>query len=102
MYMIVWRYTVPADRTTDFVRAYGPAGDWVVLFRGAPGFIGTELVACDEPGTYLTIDRWTSRAAFESFHDVRRAEYDHLDAQTAHLTDDEVRIGGGVAIDPTG
>jgi hypothetical protein len=57
VFAIIWRYSVPSDRVVEFVDAYGPDGDWVRLFAAAPGYVGTELIACEDIGTFVTVDR---------------------------------------------
>lgn len=53
------------DREGDFLSGYGPNGEWSRLFSRADGYLGTELVECDEPGGYMTIDRWHHEADFD-------------------------------------
>ncbi|MBV8580854.1 MAG: antibiotic biosynthesis monooxygenase, partial [Candidatus Eremiobacteraeota bacterium] len=62
--MIVWTYQVAAEHEKRFLDAYGPAGLWASLFAAARGYCGTELIRCDEPCRFMTIDRWESRAAY--------------------------------------
>ena len=77
-----------------FETAYGPEGDWVKLFRKAPGYGGTELLMdVDTTGRYLTIDRWRSREDFWKFREAFRAEYLSLDERFAALTKRETLNG---------
>jgi heme-degrading monooxygenase HmoA len=96
-YAIVWRYRVSPPSAVAFERAYGPEGAWVELFRGHPGFIGTELVRAADPGVYLTIDRWSSAIAYETFLRDAHAEYERLDAELASLTESEELVARGEA-----
>lgn len=98
MYLIVWKYSVPAAHASAFVRAYGPEGDWVQLFGSAPGYLGTELIACDDSDTYMTIDRWSTKAAFDAFVLARRVDYHNLDERLAELTTEEILVGRGVSV----
>src|SRR5262245_42394930 len=51
MYVVVWRFQAKPGREHDFEQAYGPAGDWVTLFRSDPEYVGTELLRdLDRPG----------------------------------------------------
>jgi hypothetical protein len=100
MYVIVWRYAVPAGRTTAFVRAYGPHGDWTQLFATASAYEGTDLILGDDAGTYITIDRWRSKADFDGFLRESSDDYDELDSRLASLTADETLVGRGYVIAP--
>jgi hypothetical protein len=102
VHLIVWEFTVAADRILEFEAAYGPQGPWADLFHRDPGFAGVELVVGDEPGTYVTIDRWVDRAARERFSARWRDEYDEPDARLAGLTVAERLVArGDVATDDT-
>lgn len=93
-FIYVWEYTVPAEHTAAFERAYGPAGDWVELFRKAEGYEHTELHRdVDTPGRYLTIDYWVSRAARDEFRRRFQREFDALDDHCERLTSRERQIG---------
>ena len=100
MYVIVWRYAVPAERTTAFVRAYGPHGDWAQLFATASAYEGTDLILGDDAGTYITIDRWRSKEDFDGFLRERGGDYDELDSRLASLTASETLVGRGQVIAP--
>jgi heme-degrading monooxygenase HmoA len=95
MYVIVWRYRVRAELRAAFERTYGPEGPWAELFARAPGYAGTELVRGDEPGVYLTLDRWARAADHARFERDWSDAYGALDAELEPLTDDEERIAAG-------
>ena len=101
VYVIVWRYAVRAERAAAFVRAYGPHGDWAQLFATASAYLGTDLIRGDDAGTYITIDRWRSRADFDGFLRESRGDYDELDSRLASLTADETLVGRGSVIAPS-
>jgi len=87
MYRIVWQFDAEPARVAEFEREYGAEGVWVRFFRDAEGYLGTELFRSNhEPMRYLTVDRWTSRAAYDAFRAARRQEYAALDTQCAALT----------------
>jgi heme-degrading monooxygenase HmoA len=98
MYVIVWKYEVLADAEIDFRIAYGPEGDWARLFAKHEGFIGTELVATDDLHHYLTIDRWESEKAFNSYMERDRDDYMRLDQQFEAFTVTEDLVGRGSTI----
>ena len=100
MFAIVWKYHVADAEVPAFESAYGPAGAWVQLFGTAPGYAGTDLVRGEEPGHYLTIDRWHDRHDFETFMHERGAEYRRLDTELESLTDAEHLVARGHLITP--
>ena len=86
-YAYVWEYLVRPDAVDDFESAYGPDGDWVRLFRRHEGYVRTELLRdLDDPTRYLTVDSWTSRAAYEAFRESAAADFAALDARCERLT----------------
>lgn len=93
-YAYLWEYTVASDKIPEFERAYGPAGDWVALFRRAPGYLATQLHRDRrQPLRYVTIDYWESAAAWEDFRRRHSREFEELDARCESLTVSEREIG---------
>jgi quinol monooxygenase YgiN len=94
MYHIVWEYEVRADQLTAFETLYGPTGAWALLFGAAEGYRGTELYRdTARPTHFMTLDRWTSRAAFEAYISTIGEAYGQLDEKAAALTTAERRLG---------
>jgi heme-degrading monooxygenase HmoA len=94
MYVILWRFRPLASRESDFERAYGPSGEWALLFRRGDGYLGTELLrCCEDSREYLSLDRWVSRAAYEAFRVRFRSEYRRLDGRLEDLTEEETLLG---------
>jgi heme-degrading monooxygenase HmoA len=94
MYVILWRFRPLEGLESEFERAYGPSGEWALLFRRGDGYLGTELLRrFDDPGEYLTLDRWASRAAYEAFRERFSSEYRQLDRRLEELTEEEALIG---------
>jgi heme-degrading monooxygenase HmoA len=94
MILIVWEFEVPADARARFEAAYGPDGVWARLFRGASGFVRSELLA--DParhGRYVTLDFWRSAEDYDRFRGAVRAEYDAIDVQCETLTSSERLVG---------
>ncbi len=90
----VWRFSVPAPHRAAFEALYGPGGDWVRLFRTSQDWLGTDLLRDrDRPGEYLTVDRWSSRAAHEAFHQSVSADWEEIDHRGLGLTSHEELIG---------
>jgi hypothetical protein len=44
MYVILWRFRPVEGRESEFERAYGPSGEWALLFGRDDGYLGTELL----------------------------------------------------------
>jgi heme-degrading monooxygenase HmoA len=94
MHVILWRYQVKRGREAEFEQTYGPEGSWTRLFRCGDGFMGTELLHDDgDSGRYLTIDRWSSHAAYAVFQAQWQDAYQSLDRQCETLTEQEVPLG---------
>jgi quinol monooxygenase YgiN len=98
MHVVVWEFTVRSEHIAAFEAAYGPAGAWVALFRRAPAWLGTELLAGGS-GRYLTLDRWRDRAAYDAFRQSAAADYAALDAACEALTAAEREIGAFDTVD---
>ena len=94
MFVVVWRFEVAEDKITEFEAAYGQEGSWAQLFHNSPEHVGTELLRdAYVPGSYLTIDRWASEAAFRAFRKEHDQEYEILDRACDALTMRETRVG---------
>ena len=94
MYVILWRFLPVEGRESEFERAYGPSGDWALLFRRDDGYLGTELLRRSEDSReYLTLDRWVSRTAYETFRHRFSSEYQRLDRLFEELTEEETPLG---------
>ena len=93
-YVIIWEFEVASGQERTFQKTYGPSGPWARLLAKGDGHLGTDLLICrDQPGRYLTIDRWASLSAYESFHRKHAAAYAKLDDECTGLSRHEHRIG---------
>lgn len=93
-YQIIWEFEVDHGQERSFEKTYGKGGPWARLLAKGEGHLGTELLICrDQPGRYLTIDRWESLGAYETFHRKHAAASAKLDDECAGLTKRESRIG---------
>jgi hypothetical protein len=91
---IVWIFHVKPAKRRVFQRVYGPDGDWAQLFARDRNYLGTEFLRhSTNTRCYLTIDRWTSRAAYRNFKKKHRKEFVALDARCEALTVREIKIG---------
>jgi heme-degrading monooxygenase HmoA len=78
----------------EFERVYGPEGEWAQFFRTGQGYVGTELLRdVENPGRYLVIDRWESRAAYNAFAADHRDEYMRRVDDTRFYYEQELRFG---------
>ena len=94
MYVVLWRFRPLVGRESEFERAYGPCGEWAQLFRHGDGYLGTDLLRhSDDPGEYLALDRWASRAAYEAFRAHWSSEYRRLDHRLGELTEEDTFLG---------
>ena len=94
MFVVIWQFEIAEENLASFEASYGAAGPWAQLFRNSPNYLGTELLRdAYIPGSYLTIDRWTSESDFRAFRKEHDAEYETLDRSSDALTSRETRIG---------
>ncbi|MGH9751090.1 MAG: antibiotic biosynthesis monooxygenase family protein [Candidatus Polarisedimenticolia bacterium] len=94
MYVLVWEFRPRRGREAEFEAAYGPEGEWVRLFRTVEGYLGTELHRdTADSRRYLTIDRWSSRSAYESFRAAHREAYEAIDRRCVAFTEKETPVG---------
>ncbi|HEU5049823.1 MAG TPA: antibiotic biosynthesis monooxygenase [Gemmatimonadales bacterium] len=94
MFTTVWEYDVAPELSGRFEAAYGPEGPWVDLFRSGAGYLETVLLRdTTRPTRFVTLDRWTSRAAYEEFRVLFAAAYAALDADMGDLTLAERHLG---------
>jgi quinol monooxygenase YgiN len=93
-YMIAWEFRPKSGAEGRFEAAYGPHGIWARFFKQSEGFIATELNRdLKDPGRYLTLDLWVSKAAYDNFRAHHAAEYQAIDAQCEALTEHEAELG---------
>jgi ribosomal-protein-alanine N-acetyltransferase len=94
LFIVAWAFEVKPEHQRDFVRAYGPNGEWVRLFRTSDGYIKTELHRDSHNSSrYITLDFWHSREQYESFRDCAVSSYQEIDAKCEQLTQKEQLIG---------
>jgi heme-degrading monooxygenase HmoA len=94
MFVRIWQFRVPSEKTDEFRAIYGPDGEWATLFRREAGFLGTELLhSATHPNIFLTIDRWDSAEAWAAFLRAWGDEYVALDHRSKSLIVSEGEIG---------
>src|SRR2546422_5287121 len=93
-YLILWEFRPRPGKEPELETAYGPGGDWARLFRRSGEYLGTHLLRdVGDPCRYFTLDRWTSRGAFEDFRRFHRSDYLELDRRCERLTEHEAHLG---------
>jgi heme-degrading monooxygenase HmoA len=93
-YFVLWEFQVKPEAQRRFETIYGREGDWSLLFRQSPHYLGTQLFQdVERPGRYLTLDRWRSGEALHRFKTDHKADYDAFDKQCESLTRHESLIG---------
>ena len=99
MFVVVWEFRVRPGRDAEFESRYGPAGDWVHLFRLGEGYEGTALLRdVNDAGRYVVTDTWRDAASYEAFQQRHAEAYRTLDAECAALTLEERRVGAFEAV----
>jgi heme-degrading monooxygenase HmoA len=94
MHLIFWQFQVKKEKKREFVRAYGPEGDWAQLFRQAEGFEGTQLLqSVTEPSRFMTVDQWADANSFANFKKRFADTYAALDERCSDLTVTEQKLG---------
>ena len=93
-FAVVWEFQVRRGMEEQFEREYGKAGAWTRLFQKEQDFVDTDLVKdANRERTYLTIDFWVSREAYEEFRSRSVEAYKQTDAQCEDMTESEREIG---------
>ena len=98
MYVRVWEYQIEAGNSAAFRTAYGAEGDWVQLFRRGRGYAGSVLYQDTADGTrFVTVDQWSSAAAWTEFLEQLGEPYEALDARLAPLSLSQRELVAGTA-----
>jgi heme-degrading monooxygenase HmoA len=97
-FLVIWRFQVRAAMEKRFEKVYGSKGAWVRLFAQDDAYITTELVREPNSTSYLTLDFWMSRAAYDAFRKQHRAEYKAIDLMCEGMTENEHEVGTFVRV----
>lgn len=93
-FLALWEFTVHAAYVTEFCQAYGNNGPWITLFRRSADYRSTELCADPaNPRRFVTVDRWTSRAAYHAFRAEQHNAYAEIDQACEAFTESERLLG---------
>jgi heme-degrading monooxygenase HmoA len=93
MYYLVWEYEVSKQSQEKFEEAFTRSGGWFKFFEPCDDFLGHELIKNSENGTYLLIDKWMDKKAYDTFVKSNKSEYDSLNETSKPLYDSEKLIG---------
>jgi heme-degrading monooxygenase HmoA len=94
MIEVFYRYRVHPSQTRAFEHAYGTAGPWVRLFSTHPGYRRTRLFRHkSDPGVYLTVDVWDSKAGYDDFRSAHAEAYARLGRELRMLHLEEHLLG---------
>ncbi|MBS1978126.1 MAG: antibiotic biosynthesis monooxygenase [Bacteroidetes bacterium] len=91
---VIWQYKIKPEHRDEFEREYGPQGSWAALFSRSKDYTGSYLHLSEEvPDTYLLIDTWNSKTAYEAFKKTFAEDYDSLSRRFEPFYETEDRIG---------
>ena len=94
MIYVLWEFHVAPENRVKFETAYKGDGIWGQLFRRDSAYVKTILLKSDElAGSYLTIDVWKNREAYQQFKQRFATDYAKIDKDCEALTDSERLIG---------
>ena len=95
MFVILCEFEVKSRCEERFEAVYGPKGDWARLFGRDPLYRETLLLRDPfRQRTYLTLDFWASREAYDAFREANLTDYVALDRACQEMTLSERKIGG--------
>jgi hypothetical protein len=98
-YLIIWEFQVRRGMEKRFRQAYGPKGEWARFFGQDESYIATELIwRSHSERTYVTLDFWSSKEAYDRFREQHLSEYEVIDKKCEDLTDSEREIGSFVRV----
>ena len=94
MFVIIWKFTPKTGLEKEFEEIYGPNGLWTKLFKKVNDYTDTTLLKeIDSENVYLVVDRWKSKAAYESFKLEYFEEYHSTDQKCRRLVVNEELAG---------
>ena len=94
MIEVLYRYRVHPAQARAFEHAYGPAGPWAQLYRRHPGFRRARLFRDkNDPGVYISVDVWESKADWDGFRGANAQAYARLDRELHLLYLEELLLG---------
>jgi len=93
-YLLVWRFRIKPEFHQQFENVYGPEGEWAKFFSQNANYCGTDLVRdANDQNQYITLDYWTSRAAYDQFRRQYADAYKQIDQHCEEMTEEEITLG---------
>lgn len=93
-YTVIWEFEVKPDKISEFEKVYGPAGEWVRLFRQGNGFLRADLIKdIEQSNRYVVLDHWQSREQYLAFREAFISDYEIHHEQSRALTVRQKFIG---------
>ncbi|NJM26219.1 MAG: hypothetical protein HC859_12745 [Bacteroidia bacterium] len=94
MVVILWEYQIHPHLEQAFLSWYRSDGTWAQFFAQSDHYLGTEFYRSeDKPNTYVTIDKWRNREAYDAFLSSNAKHYAEFDARCEQFTVKETLIG---------
>jgi heme-degrading monooxygenase HmoA len=94
MYVAIWKFRVREGAADALRTLNNPGGAWPTLFSRDSNYLGTEVLSStSDEREFVTIDRWTSREAYDAFRRQWADEYAAIDRAAEGLTEAEELIG---------
>lgn len=92
-YIVMWKYHVKPENIETFEHEYGFDGTWFKLFSESKEYNGSFLYKSEtESNTYLLIDTWSSKQAYQDFKKVNETSYNMLSSKFEFLYMTEEKI----------
>lgn len=99
LYTVIWKYHIKPENKEKFELEYGQKGTWEKLFTKSNNYRGSFLYKNeDEIDTYILMDTWTSKQAYEVFKKMNKEKYNEISSDFEHLYFTEEKIGSFISI----
>jgi hypothetical protein len=96
----IWEFIVLPELEAEFLKHYGPEGSWVKLFKQDSSYLETILLSdSSTQSRYITIDRWKTEQAYNSFREKFANECITQDKLCEGLTKEEKFLGSFWEVD---
>ena len=94
MVEVFYRYRVHPAQAPAFEHAYGTRGPWAKFYSACEGFRRTRLFRHKaEPGVYVVVDVWESKADWDEFRSTHSETYARMDRELRMLYLEEHLLG---------
>ena len=94
VYSILWKYKLEPEHKEKFEFEYGRNGTWAKLFAKSENYQGSFLYESeDEVDTYILIDTWINKQAYEDFIKMNQEKYNKISSGFEYLYSTEEKTG---------